>query len=299
MLVFEFYVKLWKIIFIHFLFLRLQHTSNTFSASSSPIRSYSLAAVVNAANHSTIKFRHETRNEFFVENENSFLVLPDAKTVVGADASDLKKLLIEDITQGNPRKIGTHGGTISTVLFDSLTQSLLVGDYKGHVKQYKKVNQSFTMVKDYGDVGVGVIVSSTQVGRFAIFGGNMSYLVAIDIFKQRVYAGLLKSPFEWTNSLQVCDGVGSNVSLSLGGNGLKYSFDRSDWLDVTLLYNNSKHINEVYEKMNQADTLLKEKDEIINSLNLKIKQLESSLKKQADQNQGKNNKRPQKPKQVP
>ena len=240
---------------------------------------------MNASNHSTIKIRDQTQNKFFVSYENSFLVLPDGKTVVGPDGSDRKKLMMEDITQGNPKEIGTHGDSIITVLFDSLTQSLLVGDNKGHVKQYKNKNGFFTMVKDYGKVGVDRLVSSTQVGGFAIFGGQKNSLVAINIFEQRVYAGLLTSPFEWTCSLQVCESAGSKVYLSFGGKFFEYFSNIPDYLDMTLLYNvNKKDTPKLPEKMNKVNDLLEEKDKLINSLNLKIKQLELSLQKQVKQN---------------
>ena len=254
---------------------------------------------MNAANHSTIKICNQTQNSFWVFHENHFLVLPDGKTVVGADGSDKKKLLFEDITQGNPRQIGTHDDWIRTVLFHSLSQSLLVGDDKGHVKQYKKVNQSFMMVKDYGNVGVDSVFSSIQIDRFAIFGGDKRSLVAIDISEQQVCSGRMKSPFAWTYSLQVCEGVGSKMYLSLGGNIPHYFSDTSDLLDVTLLYNSQKKDSpKNTEKINQAHTALKEKDEIIYALSLKISQLESSLQKQVNQNQGIDNIRPPKPKQV-
>ena len=256
--------------------------------------------MVNDANHSTIKTRHQSRNEFYVQFENHFLVLPDGKTIVGVDGSDLKKLMIEDITSRNPRPIGTNDGEISNVLFDSLTQSLLVGDFDGHLKQYKKVNQSFTIVKDYGELDVGCVLSSTQVGRFAIFGGNNRSLVAIDICEQQDCSGLIKSPFGWTNSLQVCEDVNSNVYLSLGGICPDYSSDASDYLDMTLLYNDQKKDSpKLPEKMDQPQASLDEKYEIIKSLNLKIKQLESSLKKQAKQNQGTSNKKTSKTKTSP
>ena len=206
---------------------------------------------------------------------------------------------MEDITLRNPRQIGTHDGWIRTVLFDILTQSLLVGDNKGHVKQYKKENGSFTMVKDYGDMGMGEVFSSIQVGRFAIFGGDNRSLIAIDIYEQEVCKGRKKSPFGCTYSLQVFEGLDSNVYLFLGGYGPIYSSDASDFLDVTLLYNNYNHINEVYEKINQARAPLDQKEEIINFLNLKIKQLKSSLQKQVDQNQGTSNKKTSKTKTSP
>ena len=216
-------------------------------------------------------------------------MLPDGKTVIGPDGSDYKKLMMENIILKNQSQIGTHGGFISTVLYDSLTQSLLVGDDSGHVKQYRKVNESFTMIRDYGDVDLGDVVSSTKVGRFGIFGGQNYSLVAIDISGQRVYAGLPKSPFKYTYSLQVCKGEGSRV-LSLGGNDPQYSSDESDCLDVTLLYNShNKDSPRAREYMNQAHVALREKDKLIESLNLKIKKLESSLQKQKKKKTGMTN----------
>ena len=111
--------------------------------------------MVNAANQSIIKILHETKNKFVALYENSFLVLPDGKTVVGSDGLNYKNLIVEDITLRNPKKIGTQVDKILSVNFDSLTQSLLVGDFEGHVKQYKKKDESFTMVKNYGNIGIG------------------------------------------------------------------------------------------------------------------------------------------------
>ena len=246
--------------------------------------------MANAANNSTLKIQNQTQNKFYSRYENNFLVLPNGKTVVGADYSNQEKLIMEDITKGNHKQVGTHGSSIYSVLFHSPTQSLLVGDYKGHVKQYKKVHPSFTIVRDYGHVGVGSVLSSTQVGGFAILGGNDNFLVAIDVSEQRVSGGLLKSPFIETFSLQVCEGVDSKVYLSVGGHLPEYSSDVSDFLNVTLLFNrNKKESPKVPEEMNQADALLEEKDEVINSLSLEIKQLKSSLQKQVHQNQGTGN----------
>ena len=242
-----------------------------------------------SANYSTIKIRHQTHNQFYVQFENSFFILPDGKTIVGPDGSDWNKLIVEDITLRNPTQIGTHGCSIITVLWNSLTQSLLVGDLKDEVKQYKKVNHSFTMIKDYGYVGVDRVFSSTQLGRLAIFGGGDRSLVVIDTSEQRICPGRLKSPFLKTYSLQICEGVGSKVYLSLGGYEPEYSWDASDFLDVTLLYNGHVPKNQFYEKMIKAQGLLQEKDEIINSFSLKIKQLESSLQKQSNQNKGRSN----------
>ena len=265
------------------------------------IRSYSLESVVNAFDNFTIKIRHQSKKRFKVLSQSQFVVLPDGKTLVGADGLDSKKLVMDDITKGNPSKIGTHKGGIITLLFDSMTETLFVGDISGHVKQYKrsqksnffgllKDSDSFILLKDYGYVGVGRVLSSAQVSRLAIFGGNKNSLAAIDISKQQLCTGVIKSPFMSTNSLEVCRGADSNVYLSIGGSDPNYFSNVSDYLDVTQVYNGSeKKPRQVPEEINQLQKILDLKDESIKSLKIKIKKLEADLKKQKKQNQGTTN----------
>ena len=78
---------------------------------------------------------------------------------------------MEDITKRNPKVITKNNSLIHTILFDSLTETLLVGDDNGHVKQYQMTYKSkffgllknsdlFTLLKDYGDLGVGQVLES-------------------------------------------------------------------------------------------------------------------------------------------
>ena len=205
---------------------------------------------------------------------------------------------MEDITKGNPTEIWTHISTIWSVLFDTQTQTLLVGDESGNVKQYKKTKKStffgllkdsvsFNLDKSHGDVGVGLVLSSALVGRFAIFGGDDYSIAVIDILERRLCTEVIKSPFEYPRSLEVCHGLGSNVYLSIGGSDPNYSSDVSDYLDVTRLYNGSKKKpKQVSKEVNQSKTNLDKKDETIDTLKLKIKQLRSELQKQKKQNEG-------------
>ena len=103
---------------------------------------------MNAASDSSVKISYKGNNNFQAAYLNHFLVLPDAKTVVGVDGSDREKLVMEDISEGKSTLIGKNSDQISSLLFHSLTQSLLVGDVDGYIKQYKKLNGSFTLVKD-------------------------------------------------------------------------------------------------------------------------------------------------------
>ena len=178
--------------------------------------------------------------------ENHFLVLPDGKTVVGPDASDRTKLIMEDITQGNRTEIATHGGIILTLLFDPRTETLLVGDQSRHVKQYKRENKSFTLIKDYGDVGVDWIWSSARVGEFAIFGGDNPSLVAIAIKNQPLHKGVLKTAYKSVYSLQVCFTNNHKILLSVSGSDPNFSPDKSDLFDVTCMAVYDPNLREVF-----------------------------------------------------
>ena len=137
---------------------------------------------------------------------------------------------------------------------------------------------------------MGLVLSSALVGRFAIFGGDDYSIAVIDILERRLCTEVIKSPFEYPRSLEVCHGLGSNVYLSIGGSDPNYSSDVSDNLDVTRLYNGSEKIHrQVPEEINQSQTNLDKKDETIDTLKLKIEKLEADLLKEKKQNHGKSN----------
>lgn len=281
----------------------------------SPIRSYSLGSVINTKPDSTLKTQYHTQNDFYVAFENNFLVLLDGKTVFAPDALDRRKLIMEDIISRNFKYTGTSSGWIYTVLFDHLTQTLLVGDLKGHVVQYQKTTRfnlfgllrdsvSFSLVKDYGEIGVGWVCSSGLVGRLAVFGGSHNSLIAIDIQKQEICKGIVKSPFEQTLSFEVCHTLNSRVYLSVAGSVPSFSSGESDCLDVGLIYNNDddkdddndykqEETIQVRKESIKTRALLHQKDEQIHSLRLRIKKLESLLQSKNKANQGINVKRVQ------
>ena len=127
-------------------------------------------------------------------------------------------LTIEDITRNKAVSFGKHKGTIQTLLYDEVTGTLFAGDITGRIKQYKRGNSGnpFSLLKDFGDVAIGQVYSSAQVGAFAFFGGEFCSVVAIDIYKRLLCKGTVKSAFWRTFCLQVCQGLNSKLYLSAG-----------------------------------------------------------------------------------
>ena len=196
-----------------------------------------------------VKCTNQTKNQFYAYNENNFLVLPDNKTIVGVHNKIAKTLIMEDITTNKASTFGNYEDRIYTLLYDEVTQSLFAGYLTGHVKQYKRdtTTNAFSLVKDYGNVDIGMMFSSAQVGRFALFGGRKRALVAIDIHERRL-CNKIRSAFGFALSLRVCQGVDQKVYLSVGGGLPEYSSSVSDFLDVTRMYDYKKESSVLDEK---------------------------------------------------
>ena len=193
-----------------------------------------------------VRYTYQTKNMFCALNENSFLILPDGKTIVGVHKKTEKTLTIEDIITNKASTFGNHEDRIYTLLYHEVTQSLFTGDYTGRIKQYKRGNSThaFNLVKDYGDVGIGQVLSSGQVGRFALFGGCNLALVAIEVLERWVYNKKIESPFINIFCLQVCHGVDQAVYLSIGGYKQSHFWRSSDFLDVTEVYKYKQEFSE-------------------------------------------------------
>ena len=158
--------------------------------------------------------------------------MPNSKTVIGINE---KTLTIENIVTKKASTFGKLKGIFKTLLYDEVTQTLFAGDERGRIKQYRRGNCfcPFTLLKDYGRVGIGVVYSSAQVNGFAFFAGSNRSLVAINIHERQLCEGKIRNPFTNTISLQVCQGLDSKVYLSLGGSFPLYYSTISDFLDVS------------------------------------------------------------------
>ena len=241
-----------------------------------------------------VKSVHQTKNQFFALYENSFVILPDGKTIVGVHKKTQNTVIMEDITTNKVTTVGKHENTIYTLLYDKLTGTLFAGDYNGCIVQYRRGNSKnhFSLLKDFGDSGIKAVYSSAQVGRFAFFGGRNHWIVAIDIYERRLCKSKIRSPFYSTFSLQVCHGLNDKVYLSVGGCLRNDHLNRSDFLDVSMVYEKQKMIeNQDAPEVNELLTVLDSKDASIKPLIFEIIKLESDSLKEKTQTEGTLNKK--------
>ena len=194
---------------------------------SGQVRSYNLKSIITNLHEESIKSKYQTEQNFLSFYKNNIIVLPDKKTIVGVDPKTKKKLILEDITVNKHTSFGNHTGTISNLLYDQTTQTLFAGDSKGHVIQYEKSpeDESFVLAKDYGDVGVGLVLSSALVGEFALFTGSRGIVMAIDIKNRRRVERSKNTAFGYIMSLDVCRMPNLYMLLSVSGRKTDYSVD--------------------------------------------------------------------------
>ena len=109
--------------------------------------------------------------KFGIDNQNEFIVLDDAKHVIGVDPSNGDQLLFQNVQNGKAGKFKLNQSSynlITTLVYDRKTEFLYSGDNKGHL--YKcKINtnsKSCKIVKEYGNIGINWIISSHRFLHF-------------------------------------------------------------------------------------------------------------------------------------
>jgi hypothetical protein len=190
---------------------------------------------------SSVTHVHESQKLYYVGCGNQFLVFPDGKTIIGVEDQDSYKLFMEDITRNDNtayRQIAEHENTIFTVLYNPVSKTLIGGDKDGRVVQYEEGanKETWTMVKDYGDLGIGWIISMDQIGDILIFGGYESYSIkALDIGNKKLLPGTLKTATRNVFCLRFCELPEKKVFLSVCGEYPNYSNEKTDIYDATEL----------------------------------------------------------------
>ena len=124
-----------------------------------------------------------SEKKFWVDFENSFVVLDDSKTIIGVDAKSRTILMEENLWDGKYSKvIGQHGKRINTILHLAGLNALLVGDDNNQLVQYQQgLREGWVVSRDYKDLGIGKVLSSTCIGNLAVLGGNNGCVRVVDV----------------------------------------------------------------------------------------------------------------------
>ena len=135
--------------------------------------------------------------------ENQFVVLDDAKHVIGVDASDGNYLILENVENRKADKFRRSdfcfGNDINTLLYDEHTGFIYSADTNDRLYQYKvdKAGKCCERVKDYGELGIGLISSSHRFEHLVFFGGFASQIKVLDLSTGELLPGCLETSIGW------------------------------------------------------------------------------------------------------
>ena len=236
--------------------------------------------------------------KFGVSYDDQFVLLDDAKHIIGVDGSDPSNLIVENIEN---RKADKFRGSqsfynyISTLVYDKDTGSLYAGYKKGHLKKYKvdTASKSCQRVKDYGDIGIGEITSSHRFLDFVFFEGK-SRIKVLDLSTGELLPGCSQTSIGLINSLHVCVKSPNEIYLAVSGRNDNYSKNNTDLFDVIRLFPKKSVILRKYfseKSINKIQSILPQ-PRIIKSQKKKIQKLtkkRDSYKADLDQMHSTNN----------
>lgn len=234
-----------------------------------------------AKNYSNLKPEFVSNMEYYSSTDNDFYVLKDEKTILGINKNNTRTIIREDITD-HSKPIFTYKETKSNIYTLSLNEeadSLVVGEenkLEGRVIQYEL--KSGKLVKDYGPVGIGSVISSKNYQNFFIFGGYKSSKIQIIDSIRKV---VLQEPFETAikiiDSLDFCilnpNAPDEQNVLAVAGRQSDYSAGKTDIFDITELIKDSKRrFYESYLFLERENQMLREQ---IEDLNQRLEKQES------------------------
>ena len=181
-------------------------------------------------------------SKFGVEYENQFVVLDDAKHVIGVDANDGNNLILEHIENKKADKFGWSQSSddyFTTLFYEEDTGFLYNCDDYGDLYKYKVhiESKSCKKVKDFGNLWIGSIISSHRFLDFVFLGGSNSKIKVLDLSTGKLLPGHLETAIGYIYSLQVCVKSPNHIYLTVSGYYPDYSDKKTDLFDLTDLLN--------------------------------------------------------------
>ena len=191
-----------------------------------------------------------TQMEYFVFTDSNFCVLSDQSTIIGVSKTNQNLIIKQSIT-GKSELAVTYTANMKYVytLAANETQNVLFAggygfDSDGQVVQFDLCTGQ--VVKAFGLVGIGIVLSSLNANNLWIFGSyNTTEFAMIDSVSRQVLGEPVESAISRIYSMtifkiQEIDNC-SKVLLFTIGMFPNYSENRTDVFDITALV--TRHLN--------------------------------------------------------
>ena len=207
---------------------------------SNKIARFSVDSIVRAEHMAVVAPERVTRFDYLCIFDLSFCVLADQVSVVGVGLADKSTILRENILDASALVVtySANRDEALTVAPHEKLDSLFAGSCnreRGQVVQYRL--STGQVIKNFGPVGIGLVVSSIRFGNLIMFGGESHKFAAIDSVKRQVAGQPVTSAVQSVYSMAICETAKGHdekrILLFVCGLGANYSNDRTDVFDIT------------------------------------------------------------------
>ena len=191
-----------------------------------------------------------TQLEYYVMSDSAFCVLSDQSTVIGVSIADNNTIIKQSIT-GSSESIVTYTTEMERVYtlgVDERQIVLFAGGsdryFNGQVVQYDL--SSGQVIKSFGRLEIGSVMSSIKVNNLWFFGGFRSFKFAVIdsvsrlVLGEPVNSALLMIYSMATYKIQQSDNCPQKLLFTFGSNAF-YSEYQTDVFDITALV--TRHSN--------------------------------------------------------
>ena len=168
-------------------------------------------------------------------------MLSDQVTIIGVSNSNRTKIVKENICDQSAPVVtySANIGSVYTLAVGEPNDVLFAGSCncgKGQIMQYSLSNGQ--VLKNYSQVGIDSILSSTRIANMYVFGGyGSSKFVVIDSAKRQIVHKPVTTRIKIIGSMTVCktkqNKPDSKTLLLISGNFSDNSNDRTDVFDMT------------------------------------------------------------------
>ena len=196
---------------------------------------FCLQQIAEALDGESVAPELRTQATYCIEGENGFAVLSDKDTIIAPLSANNRILCAEKMSdQNNPKLIREHGHSILTIIAIEEHSCVLVGDEEGRLVQYQLGDSSWKDFFEYGNLGIGWVNASAQLGDLVVLGGTYWHFSVIDVAKKSRVRNNFTNAIRWIDSLQMCK-VGSSMILSICGELGNFSGSCPDLINLTTL----------------------------------------------------------------
>ena len=277
---------------------------------------FKIQTIIEKSKGSNITPFSKSVNKFWLFYENQFDFLDDQNTIIGVDANDQNQLLIEDLTNTCTIKVERQQSSITNLIFDKTTMTLLAGGKDGCIVQFKLdlIKKIAEKIKIHKVKKIGHISSSCIFMNFVFFGGTKMKVKALNLSNGKLIPEQINTSIESILSLEIFCIDNSKIYLSICGDMSNDSENNFDLLNLSDLFQkrtiNPQYFSEIFYSIidsrsdqsksivvNQSQKSSLKDQSILTSnneknkynyftdeKNIQIKHLENKLRKLEDQN---------------